>query len=281
MTGKLNYLNVGCGSKFHTAWHNIDMVPRSPDVQQCNLFKGIPFPDNTFEVVYQSQVLEHFPKDKALPFLKECHRVLKPSGILRIVVPDLENIATEYLRLLKLNIENPSEKSESDYEWILLELLDQSVRNYCGGYMAEYLMKENILNEEYVFNRLGAMGKKIREEFSGINNFNNKNYNVPNKKHKLFYKNLLRTLKEKTIVALFGKHFYNLYKLGSFRMEGEIHMWMYDKFSLTRLLQKTGFSQIIQKDPFSSQINQWETFELDVKDVLPYDPTSLFMEAVK
>ncbi len=280
MTSKLKYLNVGCGSKFHTAWHNVDMVSRNPDVLSYNLFKGIPFPDNTFEVVYQSQVLEHFPKEKALTFLKECYRALQPKGIIRIVVPDLENIATEYLRLLKLNIVNPTDKTEADYDWIMLELLDQSVRNYPGGQMAEYLMKEKIPNEKYVIKRLGAMGKKIRDDFSGINNSRNQKPEQENIK-KLFSRNTLRYFKKKTIVALFGKHFYYLYRLGSFRMEGEIHMWMYDKYSLTRLLQQAGFTDITQKDPFSSQITLWDSYELDVKNGVPYDPTSLFMEAIK
>jgi len=280
MAGKLKYLNVGCGSKFHPSWQNVDMVSRNPDVLSYNLFKGIPFPDNTFEVVYQSQVLEHFPKEKALPFLKECYRVLQPGGNIRIVTPDLENIVTEYLRLLRENMTNPSEKSEANYEWIMVELLDQSVRSYCGGHMAEYLMRKEIPNEEYVIQRLGAMGKKIRNDFSDLNSqIHHKQ--VTDNNFRFFLRNVLKLLKKKSIIALFGKNFYNLYKLGSFRMEGEIHMWMYDKYSLTRLLQKAGFSDIAQKDPYSSQIPQWESFELDVKDGVPYDPKSLFMEAIK
>lgn len=40
---KVNYLNVGCGDKFHTAWTNIDMYSNSPHIKACNLLNGIPF----------------------------------------------------------------------------------------------------------------------------------------------------------------------------------------------------------------------------------------------
>lgn len=98
---KLNYLNVGCGGKFHKDWVNVDMTSNSKDVIVANLLKGIPFPDNSFDVVYHSQVLEHFPKEKARDFIKECFRVLKPDGIIRVVVPDLENIVNEYKKFFK------------------------------------------------------------------------------------------------------------------------------------------------------------------------------------
>ena len=44
----LNYLNVGCGNKYHKDWVNIDMVSYSPYVKKVNLIKGIPFPENSF-----------------------------------------------------------------------------------------------------------------------------------------------------------------------------------------------------------------------------------------
>lgn len=65
MKEKLNYLNVGCGSKYHKDWVNVDMNSNSPDVISCNLLKGILFPDKKFEVLYHSHVLEHFPKEKS------------------------------------------------------------------------------------------------------------------------------------------------------------------------------------------------------------------------
>jgi Methyltransferase domain len=52
---------------------------------------GLPFGDQTIDFIFCSHFLEHLAKDNALAFLAECRRVLKkPSGVLRIAVPDLE-----------------------------------------------------------------------------------------------------------------------------------------------------------------------------------------------
>ena len=67
-------LNVGCGSKIakNGNWTNLDMGTQSTaDVIRCNLLHGIPFGDAEFDVVYHSQVLEHFPKDKSAYFIAE------------------------------------------------------------------------------------------------------------------------------------------------------------------------------------------------------------------
>ncbi len=146
--GSLNYLDLGCGNRFHKDWVNIDMVSKNPYVISHNLLKGIPYPDNQFDVIYHAQVLEHIPKDKATDFIKECFRVLKPGGIIRIVVPNLENIVGEYIKHLKVNLENPTEESEANYDWILLEMYDQTVRQYVGGQMAEVINTPKLINWE-------------------------------------------------------------------------------------------------------------------------------------
>ncbi len=94
-------INLGCGNRYLQGWTNVDFLPMPPDVQGHNLLKGIPYPDATFDVAYHSHILEHFTAQDGLRFLKECQRVLKPDGILRVAVPDLESIATSYLTCLK------------------------------------------------------------------------------------------------------------------------------------------------------------------------------------
>ena len=58
-------------------------------------------------------------------------------------------------------------------------------------------------------------------------------------------------------------------------------MWMYDRLSLARALRQAGFENMKQLDPYTSTIADWSVYELDVKNGNVYDPTSLFMEAVK
>jgi len=276
---KLKYLNVGCGSKFHKLWVNIDMASSSEDVISANLLKGIPFPDNSFDVLFHSHVLEHFPKEKAPHFLKECFRVLKPEGIIRIVVPDLENIVDEYKRLLKANLENPNDKSQADYDWILLEMYDQTVRNVTGGMMAEYFRKPEIINEEYVFNRIGYVARDIRNEYlRGEKPGIAENIKKMFLSRALFVKGIKVVLK-KTIRKIFPQT--EASKIGNFRLDGEIHYWMYDSYSLGKLLKDCGFKDISIKTPFESDIPNWSEYELDVKGGIVNAPNSLFVEARK
>jgi predicted SAM-dependent methyltransferase len=275
---KLNYLNVGCGNKFHKEWINVDMVSNSPHVKAYNLLKGIPLSNDQFDVIYHSQVLEHFPKEKAPDFIRECFRILKPGGIMRIVVPNLENIVNEYINHLNENINNPSKQVEANYDWILLEMYDQTVRNYSGGQMAEFLQQPDLVNEKYIVDRIGYVAKSIRNNF------------LAKKDSKQGISNLIRVAKRagiKKVSRYIVKKITNIFtseaqEIGSFRLGGEIHMWMYDRFSLSRLLRKVGFEDIGVKTPHESDIPNWEKYELDVKDDgAVFDPTSLFMEARK
>lgn len=280
--GKLNYLNVGCGNKFHNDWINVDMTSNSPEVISANLINGIPFPDESFDVVYHSQVLEHIPKEEASGFIKECFRVLKPNGIIRVVVPDLENIVNEYKKFLNECLENPNDLSSANYEWITLEMYDQTVRNYSGGLLGEYLKKPNLINEDYVLDRIGFVGRSIRKELLG----EKKSSSLTNKLKKSFSS---FTLFKKSFIYVFQEIRNKIKfvqpstesKIGKFRLGGEVHMWMYDKYSLSRLLVQCGFEDIMVRNPFESAIPNWGKYELDVKDGQIYDPTSLFIEAKK
>ena len=269
---KLNYLNVGCGNKFHKDWTNIDMSSNSPYVKTHNLLKGIPFPDNNFDVIYHSQVLEHFQKDDAPNFIKECYRVLKPGGIMRIAVPDLENIVKEYIKHLHKNIDEPNKQSDANYDWIMLEIYDQTVRNDSGGQMAKFLKDPNLVNKDYIENRIGYIDKNDRKKYFTKSSNDRSITSIPQKilqKLNLICNNLQNLFTSRNA------------KIGSFRSSGEIHMWMYDRFSLSRLLTNCGFSNIEVKTPHDSDIPDWGKFELDVKDGMIFDPKSLFMEAMK
>lgn len=62
-----------------------------------DLRRGIPFPDHSVDAVYHSHFLEHIDREAAPALFREIHRVLKPGGIHRVVVPDLASVARAYL----------------------------------------------------------------------------------------------------------------------------------------------------------------------------------------
>jgi predicted SAM-dependent methyltransferase len=120
-------VNVGCGPSPTPGWANIDNSPslalaRVPQAgtaflerigligaEQARMVRvartgavrrgradRLPFADSTVSVVYSSHMLEHLGRDEARAFLLECHRVLRPGGTLRLVVPDIERYVSAY-----------------------------------------------------------------------------------------------------------------------------------------------------------------------------------------
>jgi SAM-dependent methyltransferase len=108
-------INIGCGISGVPGWHNLDNSPtvtlsripilnrvlKTPawprDVRRYDVRKGLRFADGSVRYIYSSHTFEHFTRAESLAIAKDCFRVLEPNGILRIVVPDLELIAREYL----------------------------------------------------------------------------------------------------------------------------------------------------------------------------------------
>lgn len=96
-----------------------------------DLRKGIPFKDGSADVVYHSHVLEHIDRGAVPGFFAEILRVLKPGGVHRIVVPDLEQQAREYLRSLDLLIRGVGRAE--DHEEAVHVLIEQLVRREAYG----------------------------------------------------------------------------------------------------------------------------------------------------
>ena len=272
----MKYLNIGCGSFYSTKdkWTNLDFTSHNERVIAHNLLQGIPFPDASFEFVYHSHVLEHFSKNDGVKLLQECFRVLDSGGVLRIAIPDLERIARNYLLYLEKGTQNPNDDIiHANYNWMLLEMYDQTVRNTGGGQMAKYLFQDQIINEDFVYERIGYEGKAIRENY-----LKNKDQSAPQMTIKRLIKGILRRMIN---LLRLKKSESDYSKIGRFRLGGEIHQWMYDRYSLSHLLKTTGFNEIVIVDAFNSYLGDWNEYQLDGKQGVTRKPDSLFIEAKK
>jgi SAM-dependent methyltransferase len=65
-------------------------------IRYLNVVKRFSFADNTFDYVYSSHMLEHLCPDEAESCLREVYRVMKPGGVLRLALPDLDYIIEQY-----------------------------------------------------------------------------------------------------------------------------------------------------------------------------------------
>ena len=68
-------------------------------------------------------------------------------------------------------------------------------------------------------------------------------------------------------------------KIGRFRQSGEVHRYMHDIYSLTRLLESQGYSSITKNNPYTSAISGWDKYGLDVINGQPDGPLALYVEA--
>lgn len=68
------------------------------DVRWLDVSKRFPFPSKSVDAVFSSHLLEHLPPATAENCLRESYRVLAPSGVMRIGVPDLDLFVDEYDR---------------------------------------------------------------------------------------------------------------------------------------------------------------------------------------
>jgi SAM-dependent methyltransferase len=65
-------------------------------IEYLNLSKKFAYASNSFAAVFTSHVLEHLYPSVAIRCLGECLRVLRPNGVLRISVPDLDRMVRDY-----------------------------------------------------------------------------------------------------------------------------------------------------------------------------------------
>jgi SAM-dependent methyltransferase len=86
-------LHLGSGRFPKAGWVNIDLLGAPVDLP-WNLAAGIPFPSGSADAVFHEHLLEHLSLAEGYGLLRECARVLKPGGVLRLGVPD----AGAYLR---------------------------------------------------------------------------------------------------------------------------------------------------------------------------------------
>lgn len=274
----LKMLNIGCGATHHPDWINLDVSSSEPSVLPADINNGLPFSSDSITVCYSSHLLEHLDKDGAHYFLAECMRVLKSGGVIRLVVPDLEGIAREYLRVLD-DVSTGDKTREPDYDWIMLEMYDQTVRNHSGGEMAHFLVDLDVVNRPFVKSRIGVEAENIWTERI----LPKHSWSSALKQNKLL--SILKLFHMKfvgwIIFLLAGKSAHRNYQVGIFRSSGEVHQWMYDRFSLKRLLERAGFVDAKICAATVSRIPEYKKYSLDALNGVARKPDSIYIEASK
>ncbi|WP_247874362.1 methyltransferase domain-containing protein [Azospirillum sp. TSH58] len=243
-------LNIGCGERFHDDWVNMDVMPYSYAVLAHDAAAGLPFLDGTFDAVYHSHVLEHLSPAAVPAFLRECRRVLKPGGTLRIAVPDLEAACRAYLGTLAA-CDAGEEGAAARHDWMIAELVDQLARHTSGGRIAHFLERCPVQALDFIRHRIGSDAEALLSD---------------------------GTVEQEAEPA--GAE--DPTEIGRFRLSGEVHRWMYDRLSLRRCLEQAGFVGCRPMAASESAIPGFALYHLETTPSgTAHKPDSLFMEAVR
>jgi predicted SAM-dependent methyltransferase len=93
------YLNVGCGGNLCENFINLD-YQWAPNLDLCwDITKGIPLRDNSLQGIFTEHCLEHIPFEDTRNVLVDFKRLLRPGGVLRIIVPDAELFVDAYFKM--------------------------------------------------------------------------------------------------------------------------------------------------------------------------------------
>ena len=112
------FVQYGCGLSAPEEWINFDASPSlrlqkipliggffkyivttpfPKNVKYGNIIKGLPVPENSCDGLYCSHVLEHLSLEDFRTSLKNSYKILRPGGVFRCLVPDLEYAAKKYV----------------------------------------------------------------------------------------------------------------------------------------------------------------------------------------
>src|SRR4051812_34111059 len=89
-------LNLGCGPNVAPGWLNIAVAP-APGAIGGDLRAGLPLGDASVDAIAAIHVLQDLAYPDIAPALAELRRVLRPGGVLRLAVPDLDRAIRAYL----------------------------------------------------------------------------------------------------------------------------------------------------------------------------------------
>lgn len=249
-------INIACGNSFvvQEDWTNLDYVSSHVSVKTIDILGGLPFEEQSINVIYSSHFLEHIPHAKVPAFLQDCHRIMQSNGLIRLALPDWENLCREYLKC-----RDQGEHGKADF--VILEMLDQCVRLYPGGLLGDYFsyLKSHAYEQvemlEYVKIRCGEDLSSADNSYSFEANSDNSEAPSPQSSASRLVdlvthpdrlmgrlQRKLSTYRIKLATALLPKAFRE--QNVSYASIGERHAWMWDFHTLSQELEKVGFYDI-------------------------------------
>jgi len=130
-------LQIGTGPNPLPGWLNTDLHPdiypeRREEIFFLDATKRFSLPDQSFDYVFSEHQVEHVGEADARRMLRECFRVLRSSGRIRIATPDLAAIVALY--------QEPLDEAKRHYlDWVMAKLDSQLPREVARCYVVNQM----------------------------------------------------------------------------------------------------------------------------------------------
>ena len=275
------------GPTFLEQWNNLvfTAVPGPPlaNTRYVDLSTAtLEFADETFDAVYVNHVFEHLTPSQGELCARQIFNALKPGGIWRVSVPDLEWLCQHYLETLSAADSHPTRENAVRYRWAVMSIFEQMVRNRSGGLMQDAI-EQGDYDDAQLRQLFGDMLRPLVERTQSARSRAADAGRQPRQ---------ARRRRSFTFRAVLGR----IYRAARTilgepppytdrldpRVTKEAVQWMYDRFSLRCLVEQAGFEDVRQMDHLSSSIPGWSAYDFDRSNNggYPLDP-SVFIEGRK
>lgn len=164
-------LNVGCGTDYKEGWINIDNnSERNIEKLDLNwdMRNPLPFSNNSVDYIFNEHFFEHLTVEEARPVIQDLMRVLKPKGVMRIAMPDLEFVVHTYLHI-------PLKKDETIKRFKLgsvktqAEWMNMSFRSWEHKWLYDFVeLRRRIEEAGYKKVARANLGKSVHPELRGL-----------------------------------------------------------------------------------------------------------------
>ncbi len=167
-TNTLTVLDVGCGSgtiaeKIKDLGHTVKGLDfsdealkranaRGIETKQCNLDEGIPETSNTYDVVWEGDIVEHVFDPIGL--LRESSRVLKQGGILLLTIPNDVGLISRLMILFGISHQEQMYRTSGFYKH----------HTFFTPSLIRFMLKKNGFEIEE-FHKILNIGKRFRISF--------------------------------------------------------------------------------------------------------------------
>jgi predicted SAM-dependent methyltransferase len=158
-TSEVTRLHIGCGQNLLDGWLNSDFSPGITGVIHLDAAQPFPFEDGALDFIYSEHMIEHLPYQEGMVMLSECHRVLRPGGVLRLTTPDL-------LFLIELYSGDNSQLQDDYIKWATDTFI-----SHAPGY-ADTFVVNNFFRDwghQFIYDRKTLQEALERAGFTAIN----------------------------------------------------------------------------------------------------------------